>query len=74
MSDLFGNHIVGFPTRWLICDLRILPNWGTGWLTSSRVGGLRLETYSRFVLTEPKTLYEPRCEKTSLWGFRPGPT
>ena len=19
MSDLFGNHIVGFPTRWLIC-------------------------------------------------------
>ena len=19
-------------------------------------------------------LYEPRCEKTSLWGFRPGPT
>ena len=20
MSDLFGNHIVGFPTRWLICE------------------------------------------------------
>ena len=20
MSDLFGNHIVGFPTRWLICS------------------------------------------------------
>ena len=20
MSDLFGNHIVGFPTRWLICN------------------------------------------------------
>ena len=19
MLDLFGNHIVGFPTRWLIC-------------------------------------------------------
>ena len=19
MSDLFGNHIVGLPTRWLIC-------------------------------------------------------
>ena len=19
MSDLFGNHIVGFPTKWLIC-------------------------------------------------------
>ena len=19
MSDLFGNHIVGFPTRWLTC-------------------------------------------------------
>ena len=19
MSDLFGNHIVGFATRWLIC-------------------------------------------------------
>ena len=21
MSDLFGNHIVGFPKRWLICFL-----------------------------------------------------
>ena len=20
------------------------------------------------------TIYEPRCEKTGLWGFRPGPT
>ena len=20
MSDLFGNHIVGFPTRWLKCN------------------------------------------------------
>ena len=23
MSDLFGNHIVGFPTRWLKCVLRL---------------------------------------------------
>ena len=23
MSDLFGNHIVGFPTRWLICQLNV---------------------------------------------------
>ena len=22
MSDLFGNHIVGFPKRWLICVLK----------------------------------------------------
>ena len=22
MSDLFGNHIVGFPTRWLKCNGR----------------------------------------------------
>ena len=22
MSDLFGNHIVGFPTRWLICNVK----------------------------------------------------
>ena len=22
MSDLFGNHIVGFPARWLICVLK----------------------------------------------------
>ena len=21
MSDLFGNHLVGFPTRWLIFNL-----------------------------------------------------
>ena len=21
MSDLFGNHIVGFPTRWYICRM-----------------------------------------------------
>ena len=24
MSDLFGNHIVGFPTRWLISIVVIL--------------------------------------------------
>ena len=24
MSDLFGNHIVGFPTRRLICECTIL--------------------------------------------------
>ena len=23
---------------------------------------------------ERKGVYEPRCEKTGLWGFRPGPT
>ena len=23
MSDLLGNHIVGFPTRWLICFLQV---------------------------------------------------
>ena len=23
MSDLFGNHIVGFPTRWLICHREV---------------------------------------------------
>ena len=21
-----------------------------------------------------RVIYKPRCEKTSLWGFRPGPT
>ena len=26
MSDLFGNHIVGFPTRRLICDRRCYIN------------------------------------------------
>ena len=29
MSDLFGNHIVGFPTRWLNCLLLHLSVVGT---------------------------------------------
>ena len=27
-----------------------------------------------FTHFEPSPLYEPRCEKTDLLGFRPGPT
>ena len=26
------------------------------------------------MLFRPSLLYKPRCEKTGLWGFRPGPT
>ena len=41
MSDLFGNHIVGFSTRWLIClDLPDLSweGWLAGDLTVCRLG------------------------------------
>ena len=29
MSDLFGNHIVGFPTRWLILAISLESRVGT---------------------------------------------
>ena len=33
---------------------------------------MNLSRVINFVLNY--TLNEPRCEKTGLWGFRPGPT
>ena len=38
MSDLFGNHIVGFPTRWLIfcfqiVKIQFLSSYAVYWLS-----------------------------------------
>ena len=30
MLDLFGNHLVGFPTRRLICIIGAVYSWGDG--------------------------------------------
>ena len=53
MSDLFGNHIVGFPTRWLKC-LRLLtvPNCSKYVLrVSSVVDGSTLPTKIFFLIS-----------------------
>ena len=58
MSDLVGNHIVGFPTRRrLKCAL------STGNLP---LGGLHRRNVAKITVDHGKVLTEPRCEKTDL--------
>ena len=48
MSDLVGNHIVGFPTRWLILlALVVLSCVGCPWIHSA-VGKLAHAIYREF--------------------------
>ena len=62
MSDMFGNHIVGFPTRRLKWrqrpDMTIAVDWDVKH---------QFKQASIFQI-------EPRHEKTGLRGFRQGPT
>ena len=43
MSDLFGNHIVGFPTRWLICGVGAVLSFPPGVLVwaHSNLNGIK---------------------------------
>ena len=42
MSDLFGNHIAGFSTRWLNCTIQCSENKGADQLHSYNKAGLCL--------------------------------
>ena len=59
VSDLFGNHIVGFPTRWLIymCSIRtyifcmfFLHSWKTNSTVSASRSPTNLHSMSKFTL------------------------
>ena len=54
MSDLFGNHIVGFSTRWLIYDCVLL----TGSLMNRRLTHLSLTS----LLWDIGKKNSPRCD------------
>ena len=81
LSELFGNHIVGFPTRRLIYGHKPeLPciKEKSGKLNFVKVMqvGFSYSLGQKIVnaIKLPRVLVEPRREKTGLRGFRPGPT
>ena len=45
MSDLFGNHIVGFPTRWLISWCRQWSLMLYHYVTALPLGCVHIEIY-----------------------------
>ena len=75
MSDLFGNHIVGFLMRWLICQVLLrgqisgFSAFRAWWpivvnVSDSGTRGCRVQSHWCPVVSLSKT-YEPPCGKTN---------